>query len=552
MAEVQSDQKGSSLAANLALVVGSLLFTALLLAALEGALRFLGLGAPDEAQASRLKYQQIYLPIFEPATRPDGQRIFHTTDSRLPYQSILTEKPANGLRVFTFGGSATAGLGFSPNVTFARHLERMLGRAYPDRPVEVINLGIVALAARQVKVLVEDVCRNYSPDVVLIYSGNNEFLEIHAEKYAASNANPITRITDLMAQTHIYRLLDRLVRGAPETPSLAQQNLSSADLRMTEEALIRDIEMKPEEIEAIIQRYEKTMDGMATACQQTQTPVVLMTVASNWRWRGREDLPEDWLDELVPTKDMPLAERYRQALALLTERIESSSLDERYEWQFKRAVAAEILGEFQDARDDYRASMNNDPHLRRALDAFAQRVRHVADNRGTYLVDVVESLSAQASHGIIGFDEFYDYVHFTPRGVVQVATEAFRVMLGGGILPESAGFDPDDYAQERFAWQAELTEDPLDVGEWLGFGFDSAGIVDRDLWKYDKLLNTLNERIGTNPDDLNALVYRGNAYAFRVDGAARAESDYRAALDVARANPDILSNLEQLRSERQP
>jgi hypothetical protein len=549
---VTRNQARSSLLANLALIVGSLVFTVLLLAALEGALRFLGLGAPDEARASRLKYQQIYLPIFESAVRPDGQRILRITDTRLPYQSILTEKPANGLRVFTFGGSATAGLGFSPNVTFARHLERMLKRAYPDRLVEVVNLGIVALAARQVKVLVEDVCRNFSPDAVLIYSGNNEFLEIHAEKYAAANANPITRLRDLAAQTNLYRLLDRLIRGAPKTPSLAQQNLTAADLRMTEEALIRDIEMQPEEIEAITDRYEKTMEGIATVCQENQAPVVLMTVASNWRWRGREDLPADWLDELVPSKEAPLAERYRQALDLLAERIASSSRDERYEWQFKRAVAAESLGEFEAARDDYRASMNNDPHLRRALDTFAERVRRVARDRGTYLVDVVKVLSTQASHGIIGFDEFYDYVHFTPRGVVLVAAEAFRAMLGGGILPEPENFDPDDYVQERSAWQAGLTEDPLDVAEWLGFGFDQAGITDRDLWKYDKLLKVLDERIEKNPQDLNARVYRGNAYSFRIDGAARADSDYRAALAVAGDNAAILSNLERLVSERQP
>ncbi len=66
-------------------------------------------------------------------------------DVRLPYQTIRQDKPENALRIFTFGGSATAGLGYSPNVTFARHLERLLEMAQPDRVVEVVNLGIVAL-----------------------------------------------------------------------------------------------------------------------------------------------------------------------------------------------------------------------------------------------------------------------------------------------------------------------------------------------------------------------------------------------------------------------
>ena len=119
----------SPVLANVLMLLGSVLMSVLLILALEGVLRLVGLGAPDAAHASRLKYQQIYLPILEPGERADGTPVVKTADSRLPYQSILAKKPANGLRVFTFGGSATAGLGFSPNVTFARHLERMLEQA---------------------------------------------------------------------------------------------------------------------------------------------------------------------------------------------------------------------------------------------------------------------------------------------------------------------------------------------------------------------------------------------------------------------------------------
>lgn len=538
--------------ANTLLVAGSLLMTALLLVLLEVALRFSGVGAVDEARASRLKYQQIYLPILESAERTDGTPILRTTDSRLPYQSILAGKPHNGLRIVTFGGSATAGLGFSPNVTFARHLERMLVSAYPDRQVEVLNLGIVALAARQVKVLAEDTCRNHAPDAILVYSGNNEFLEMHAEKYAAAHAGMISRVSGLLVQTNLYRLLDRILRGPPGTPSLADQNMSTDDLRMTEDAIIRDIEVTPEEIETMTDRYEDTLESIVTTCQAKQVPVVLMTVATNWEWRGREDLPAGWLDEIVPAGDLSRTDRYRKAREVLTERIASAPESERYEWLYKRALVLEALGDPRAARDDYRASMNADPHLRRATDAMADRVRRVAGNRDVPLVDVVEELSAQADHGIVGFDEFYDYVHFTPRGVVLVATGAFREMLDAGILPRPAAFDPGEYARERLAWLARLDEDPLDSSDWMGFGFNTAGIADRDLWKYDKLLQALDQRIETNPDDLRALVYRGNAHTYRVDGAARAAQDYARALEISDDNPVIRANLERLLSERRP
>jgi tetratricopeptide (TPR) repeat protein len=320
---------------------------------------------------------------------------------------------------------------------------------------------------------------------------------------------------------------------------------------MTEAELISEIEMQPEEIEEITDGYEQSIDEIARAAGETATPLVLMTVAANWEWRGREDLPADWLDELVPPDGTSEPARYRRAVDLLAEKIASSPPGERSEWQFKRAAAAEALGDYATARREYRAAMNSDPHLRRALDSMADRVRGVAERREVALVDVIEHLSRHAEHGIVGFDEFYDYVHFTPRGALLVAAAAFEELVAAGIVPEPDDFDLDAFVRDRLAYLAELRVDPLEVREWLGFGFDPAGIHDRDLWKYDRFVNALDERIEARPDDVRARVYRGNAAAFRIDGAAQAARDYRAALEIA-DDPAIRANLDRLLAGRRP
>jgi hypothetical protein len=48
---------------------------------------------------------------------------------------------------------------------------------------------------------------------------------------------------------------------------------------------------------------------------------------------------------------------------------------------------------------------------------------------------------------------------------------------------------------------------------------------------------------------LRALVYRGNARYFRIDGAEAAERDYRAALAADEHNPVIRANLSRLLAE---
>ena len=94
-----STDSRSSVAANLALLAASLVATLLMIALVEGALRLLSIGAPDESHASRLRYQQIFLPILESAARPDGTRVWRPSDKRLPYETMLVHKPANALRV---------------------------------------------------------------------------------------------------------------------------------------------------------------------------------------------------------------------------------------------------------------------------------------------------------------------------------------------------------------------------------------------------------------------------------------------------------------------
>ena len=540
----------SQLAGNLLALLASVLILALLFGLLEGGLRVAGIGARDPA-ASRLAYQRIYLPMLEQAARPDGTRVWTTWDPRLPFQSLLAARPEGALRIVTFGGSATAGLGFSPNVTFSRHLERMLVEAMPGRPVEVLNLGIVALSSRQVKVLVADACAQLEPDVVIVYSGNNEFLELHAEKYAAANRSPLGSLTELLERSNLLRALRLAIYGRPKPPSLAERDLSQEDLRTTQAQIIEDIEVEPDEIRQVVDAYQENLEEMVDAALAAGARPLLVSVASNWRWRGRSDLPDDWMAELVPAGADGEAPDPAEVRAAIEARLAEAAAPERSALLFQRAVVEERLGDFGAARDSYRAAMNQDPHLRRALDAMNERVGSVARSRGVAFVDAVEVMAADADHGIVGFEQFYDYVHFTPRGAIVLAEALFAELVEMGVVPGGARAVAGAYRERRLRALGELERDPTPIGEWMGVGFDpERAIADRDLWKYDRLLGELDARIEADPRDALAIVYRANADAFRLGGAEDAERGYRAALALRPGDAAIRANLEHLEAER--
>ncbi len=537
------------LAAHVRWVAASVAAAVGLLAGAEAGLRLAGLGAADATPSSRLRYQRIGTPTLAPARRADGSEVLRPVDPRIPVQSILRVKAPAGLRVIVFGGSATAGLGLSPNATFGRELERILRAAHPERVVELLNLGIVGIASKQVRLLVAEAARELDADLLVVYSGNNEFLEVHAAKVAEATAGPLARLVVVLADLHLTRVLRAWLPPRRREASPPERwHPGDEDGRPREDQLAR-VSLTGAEVEAVLDAYERNLEAMVAAARASGTPLLLATVASNWTWRGRDDLPEDWLDARLGESAPSTPERLRRARDRLTERLRAAPPGERHELLYERAVVERELGELAAARADYRAAMNADPHLRRALDAGNARVRRVATRRGVGLLDVVELLAAHARDGIVGFEEFYDHVHFTPRGSARVAAGLYEAMDALGLVSRPARFDVGRFLAGRLEQIDGLRQDPFAVDEWLGFGFDPAGIHDRDLWKYERLRRALDRRIAADPGDLAARVYRGNALYFEQGGGGAAARDWRAALALAPNDPSIRANLDRLASE---
>ena len=94
----------------------------------------------------------------------------------MPDREFLAEKPANGLRVFVVGESSAAGYPYPPAYAFGAWLERRLQADLPDLSVEVVNAAVAGYSSRRALVALREVA-GYQPDVVIVYSGHNEWAE---------------------------------------------------------------------------------------------------------------------------------------------------------------------------------------------------------------------------------------------------------------------------------------------------------------------------------------------------------------------------------------
>jgi len=119
----------------------------------------------------------FFIPDDKPGclrTNPDYVSLFLPGgfDLRQLNYRLAEKKPANTVRIVVLGESAAQGIPV-PMFAFAPQLRAQLRARYPQKNVEVINTGVVAINSHVVYQIARDVAP-YSPDLFVVYLGNNE------------------------------------------------------------------------------------------------------------------------------------------------------------------------------------------------------------------------------------------------------------------------------------------------------------------------------------------------------------------------------------------
>ena len=226
--------------------------------------------------------------ILKPAIRPNGPVV------------LEKPKPAEQFRVLVFGGSAAMGLGFPYNGSISSWLGGMLRAAFPDQLTESVNLAMVGYSSQQVKKLALSALELAEPDLIVIYSGNNEYLDTKASmslKKTPAKAMQNQR-SGLERSFAFVRLLSRL---DPENNEVVVKNpevLSN----------YQQISLSEEQLDFTLERYERNLTAVVDAARTKNVPVVLCTLISSPVDNLQLKLAGKWI------KDDPISLRwFRQA-----------------------------------------------------------------------------------------------------------------------------------------------------------------------------------------------------------------------------------------------
>jgi tetratricopeptide (TPR) repeat protein len=367
-------------------------------------------------------------------------------------QSFLADKPENGLRVFSLGGSSTYGFPWGAEEAFPQFLGQALASSFPDRHIESINVGAMSYGSHRLRILAHELLR-YEPDVFVIYSGHNEFIERSFYSKMLERPEQLDRMRLLLSHSRLFSAVTRLYEN------IIQPTAESADLdEPLDTGTLLGLDVRREQPHNLVENeradvnrhFGENIGAIIDLCEREGVGVVLSTMPSNISgWRPNRSAFPDGLtppekrhiEDTIDSADSALKdENAAEALTLLDGVADAAG---RYAlWWYLRGNALQRLGSTDDARTAYIRARDLDSSPSRTTTSLNAVIRSLAVERQVALVDAVQVIEQFAPQGLPGFNLFEDYVHPKPVAHELIAEALWQELLRSGLVGAPAEADP--------------------------------------------------------------------------------------------------------------
>jgi Flp pilus assembly protein TadD len=435
-------------------VLFSIAVTVAFFALLEGVLALAGVKPRLFADDPYVGFSST-TPLFVPVTSDDGTRWMTTSPAKLTLfneQRFRADKPDGVTRIFCVGGSTTFGRPYDDATSFCGWIRAFLDEADPGS-FEVVNAGGVSYASYRVALLMEELA-NYEPDLFVVYSGHNEFLEERTYRDLIEMPEALRGLGGLAARTRIHTAVTGLLNPSAPTETdqgtttvLAAEVTTRLDDSIGPDAYERDPELQ----EAILAHYRYNLARMVDIARAAGAEAVLAVPASNLAdcapFKGQHGAEIDagtrqaWSDAVRRTREALSDEDIDAALAASAEAVALDPV--QAEGLFLRGRALLADGRVDEARSAFEQARDEDVCPLRFLGAMDPIVRQVAADRDAPLADVAQRVDAASEAGIPGRSLFLDHVHPTIQGNRLVAETFLDTLVERGLLKLPADWSPE-------------------------------------------------------------------------------------------------------------
>ncbi|RJQ58566.1 MAG: hypothetical protein C4517_14940 [Stygiobacter sp.] len=337
-----------------------------------------------------------------------------------------SSKAENSFRVFVLGESSAAGYPYMPLGSFSRYIRKRLELAYPGNKIEVVNLGMTAICSYTIRDFMPEVIKQ-KPDVVLIYTGHNEY-------YGALGVGSLESLGKSRTLVNLYLSLNnfktiQLVKDFLQwvVKSFSGEEKKRTGTLMSRMAKEQSIGLDSGSFNDGIDQFDGNMRDVIQMCKNANIPLILGTLTYN-------------------LKD--------QKPFISVKSVSKPDANSTY----AEAQKAYASGNYNLALELFRKAKDLDALRFRAPEKINSLIRKYKDEYSIAVADIDSVFNAKSPNGIVGDNLMTDHLHPTLEGFQLMGSVFFDKMREMNLLPKSdpvITYDAQDYkTREAFLFSS--------------------------------------------------------------------------------------------------
>jgi lysophospholipase L1-like esterase len=356
----------------------------------------------------------------------DGNQ-YKISDSRQPLfrpESFAAEKAPDEFRIFCIGGSTVQGRPFAIETAFSTWLEQQLSVLDSSKNWNAINCGGVSYASYRLTPILREVM-DYEPDLIVLYTGHNEFLEDRTYESIKSTSPWVLRAHDRLSGLRSYSFLRSQFVGSDSSESL-ETLPADAEARLDFRGGLERYHRDDQWSANVARHFEFNLEKMVSIAQENNVPLILCNPVSNLRNAAPfKSQSSEELDSDAKSRVEELWSRIQgggsanlmsvdQEIEILKELVELDP--RRAEFQFRLGQAWQQKGDFQQARMCFVQAKDEDICPLRATQEIYNAIANAKNKHGLHFVDVMGEFESLSPDGIAGRELLLDHVHPSIHG----------------------------------------------------------------------------------------------------------------------------------------
>jgi lysophospholipase L1-like esterase len=420
------------------------------LLACELGLRAFGIGRPTGYVDPFVGFSRVH-PLFELDDAQKNYRTVHSRERFFGAQSFAAKKPEGAFRAFCLGGSTVRGRPYETDSAFSSWLEVELNGMESDRVHEVVNCGGLSYASYRLLPILEEVLQ-YEPDVIVVATGHNEFLEDRTYKSIKNRSGVAAWLQDRAYSLRTVTAARQML-GADSRPKKAGQVADDGktvladdvDARLDQASGYASYHFDEEWKQQVDQHFDTSLRAMVRICKLAQVPLIFVRLGSNLRDCPpfKSEHPPDILPEQETAwrREFEAAakQEFRNPEATLKHLRAAEAVSETHPLMlFRLARCLDRMGRIEEARTYYHRAKDRDVCPLRMTTQLSATLVNVATETQTPLIDEHSEIESLAKDRLPGGDWYMDHVHPTIAAHQLVAQMLAQQMVKMKLVDEAA------------------------------------------------------------------------------------------------------------------